>query len=162
MSFKFAQIFKSDNSALKSKVIDFWTSEKCMPEDEAKRRINEALLAILDANDNVVSVCSGKALYLDSLRDWFLYYRSYTKPEFRNLDFGKALLAQVIDFMNSLEVRTIEGVNVKGVYVVFENDILNESIKDFVTKKTKLTLIGFNDKNQQMRVAFFDGAKLKN
>ena len=161
MDFKFAQIFKTDNELLKSKVIKFWIDENCMSEKEAGKRINEALIAILDSDDNIVSVCSGKPYLVDSVRDWFLYYRTYTRPEYRNKDFAKALFVTVFDYFDNLDIRKIEGVDVKGIYVVFENDILNQSVTKFVTEKSRLTLIGFNEKNQQLRIAYFKNAELK-
>lgn len=158
---KIAQIYGVDNPTLKGKVLNFWVSEGCMSEIEANQRINQALAAVLDGENNVIAVCSGKALFVEQLKDWFIYYRAYTKPEFRNLDITKFLLNSVFQSLNKSEVRKLEGVEVKGIYIVFESEILNRFVKQFVHTDTKLALIGWNDKNQQIRVAYFDNTQMK-
>lgn len=132
-----------------------------MSEKEAHSRIKEVLAAVLDDNNNVIAVCSGKPYFVEQLKDWFIYYRAYTKPEYRNLDITKFLLNSVIQFMNKSEIRKIEGIDVKGVYIVFESEILNKFVKKFVASESKLTLIGWNEKDQQIRVAYFDDAQMK-
>jgi len=158
---KIAQVLGVDNPILKDKVLNFWISEGCMSEKEAHSRIKEVLAAVLDDNNNVIAVCSGKPYFVEQLKDWFIYYRAYTKPEYRNLDITKFLLNSVIQFMNKSEIRKIEGVDVKGVYIVFESEILNKFVKKFVASESKLTLIGWNEKDQQIRVAYFDDAQMK-
>jgi hypothetical protein len=115
---KIAQVLGVDNQILKDKVLNFWISEGCMSEKEAHSRIKEVLAAVLDDDNNVIAVCSGKPYFVEQLKDWFIYYRAYTKPEYRNLDITKFLLNSV-QFMNKSEIRKIEGVDVKGVYIVF-------------------------------------------
>lgn len=158
---KIAQVLGVDNPILKDKVLNFWISEGCMSEKEAHSRIKEVLAAVLDDDNNVIAVCSGKPYFVEQLKDWFIYYRAYTKPEYRNLDITKFLLNSVIQFMNKSEIRKIEGVDVKGVYIVFESEILNKFVKKFVASESKLTLIGWNEKDQQIRVAYFDDAQMK-
>ena len=158
---KIAQIYGVDNPTLKEKVLNFWVSEGCMPETEANQRIHQALAAVLDNDNNVIAVCSGKPLFVEQLKDWFIYYRAYTKPEYRNLDITKFLLNSVFQFLNKSETKTLEGVEVKGIYIIFESEILNKFVKHFVATDTKLTLIGWNDKNQQIRVSYFDNAQMK-
>lgn len=158
---KIAQVLGVDNQILKDKVLNFWISEGCMSEKEAHSRIKEVLAAVLDDDNNVIAVCSGKPYFVEQLKDWFIYYRAYTKPEYRNLDITKFLLNSVIQFMNKSEIRKIEGVDVKGVYIVFESEILNKFVKKFVASESKLTLIGWNEKDQQIRVAYFDDAQMK-
>jgi hypothetical protein len=157
---KIAQVLGVDNQILKDKVLNFWISEGCMSEKEAHSRIKEVLAAVLDDDNNVIAVCSGKPYFVEQLKDWFIYYRAYTKPEYRNLDITKFLLNSV-QFMNKSEIRKIEGVDVKGVYIVFESEILNKFVKKFVASESKLTLIGWNEKDQQIRVAYFDDAQMK-
>lgn len=158
---KIAQVLGVDNPILKDKVLNFWISEGCMSEKEAHSRLKEVLAAVLDDDNNVIAVCSGKPYFVEQLKDWFIYYRAYTKPEYRNLDITKFLLNSVIQFMNKSEIRKIEGVDVKGVYIVFESEILNKFVKKFVASESKLTLIGWNEKDQQIRVAYFDDAQMK-
>lgn len=158
---KIAQVLGVNNPILKEKVLNFWISEGCMSENEAHNRIKEVLAAVLDDDNNVIAVCSGKPYFVEQLKDWFIYYRAYTKPEYRNLDITKFLLNSVIQFMNKSEIRKIEGVDVKGVYIVFESEILNKFVKKFVASESKLTLIGWNEKDQQIRVAYFDDAQMK-
>jgi len=158
---KIAQIYGVDNPTIKEKVLNFWISEGCMPEAESHQRIHQALAAVLDNDNNVIAVCSGKPLFVEQLKDWFIYYRAYTKPEYRNLDITKFLLNSVFQFLNKSETKTLEGVEVKGIYIIFENEILNKFVRQFVHTDTKLTLIGWNDKNQQIRVSYFDNAQMK-
>lgn len=158
---KIAQVLGVDNPILKDKVLNFWISEGCMSEKEAHSRLKEVLAAVLDDDNNVIAVCSGKPYFVEQIKDWFIYYRAYTKPEYRNLDITKFLLNSVIQFMNKSEVRKIEGIDVKGVYIVFESEILNKFVKKFITSESKLTLIGWNEKDQQIRVAYFDDAQMK-
>lgn len=158
---KIAQVLGIDNPILKEKVLNFWISEKCMSEDEAHSRIKEDLAVILDDSNSVIAVCSGKPFFVKQLRDWFIYYRAYTKPEFRNLNITKLLLNSVYQFMNSSESKKLEGVEVKGIYIVFESDILNKFVKQFVVTDSNLSLIGFNEKEQQIRVAYFDDAQME-
>lgn len=158
---KIAQVLGVENPILKDKVLNFWISEGCMSEKEAHSRIKEVLAAVLDDDNNVIAVCSGKPFLVDQLKDWFIYYRAYTKPEYRNLDITRFLLNSVYQFLNNSEIKKLEGIEVKGIFIVFESEILNKFVKKFVTSDCNLTLIGWNEKNQQLRVAYFDDAQMK-
>jgi GNAT superfamily N-acetyltransferase len=154
---KIAQVYGSNNQTLKNKVINFWIEQKCLSEEEAKIRIEEALCALLDDDNNVIAISSGKVMWIDRLRDNFLYYRSYTKPEYRNQDLGKLLFKLSREYLNTNKIRG--GVEVKGIYIIYESEILNKNADDFV-RYNGLTLIGWTDKNQQIRVLYLDGAKI--
>jgi len=154
---KIAQVYGSENQNLKNKVINFWIEQKCLSEQEAKVRIEEALCAILDDDNNVIAISSGKVMWVDQLRDNFLYYRSYTKSEYRNQDLSVLLLKLSKDYLNAHNI--MGGVEVKGIYIIYESEILNKNVDDFV-RYSGLTLIGWTDKNQQIRVLYLDGAKI--
>ena len=108
---KVAQVYQSGNQNLKNKIINFWIEQKCLSESEAKVRVEEALCAILDDDNNIIAVSSGKLIWVDQLRDNFLYYRSYTKPEYRNQDLGKSLFTLSKEYLN--KNRIINSVEVK-------------------------------------------------
>ena len=154
---KIAQVYGSNNQTLKNKIINFWIEQKCLSEEEAKIRIEEALCALLDDDNNVIAISSGKVMWVDQLRDNFLYYRSYTKPEWRNQDLSVLLLKLSKEFLT--QNRIINSMEVKGIYIIYESEILNKNVDDFV-RYSGLTLIGWTEKNQQIRVLYLDGAKI--
>ena len=151
---EFAQVYGSLNQTLKNKVINFWIDQNCMPEDIAKLRVEEALFAILE-DGNIVAVCSGKPVWVDQLRDNFIYYRTYTKSDYRKKDLSKILFNLTKEYLN--KNRIINGIEMKGIYFIYESSILNK-LREFV--RPSGTLIGWTDKNQQIRVLYLDGAKI--
>ena len=58
------------------------------------------------------------------------------------------------------EVRIVDGIEVKGIYIIYESEILNTYVTDYV-RYSGLTLIGWTTQNQQIRVLYLDGASFK-
>jgi len=155
---KLLRLKGTSDTLLKEKVIDFWITQGCLSAADARSRVSEVFYIVLDESDEIIAVSSGKPIWVNSLRGHFLYYRSYTKPENRKQDLSKILMAETKSYLD--EVRIVDGIEVKGIYIIYESEILNTYVTDYV-RYSGLTLIGWTTQNQQIRVLYLDGASFK-
>ena len=143
---------------MNNKIINFWLKEEAFSIEVAKERVKECIFVALN-EDEIVGVCSGTPMYVDTLRDWFYYYRSYTKKDNRHEGLAKLLIKETCNYLNNN--RIIDNKELNGVYIIFQNELLNKYVKEYITKDTRLIFLGFNDKDQQTRVFYFEDSKFE-
>jgi len=142
---------------LREKIINLWVNEGVLSKEEANKRVNEVICAALDDNLEVMAICSGSPIYSEQLKEWFLYYRHFTNSKFRNNKLSIDLFYAAKEFFNNN--RKVNDVELKGLYIVYENEIYNKYYTKLVNDHGVI-LIGWTPNNNQIRVAFFDDVQI--
>lgn len=140
----------------KKDVLLFWEKEAAFSNPEiAKKRVDE-VIAIAREDQKIIGVSSGVKGIYESMNERFLFYRSFIGKEYRAHGLSKSLFNAVFDHFNQISSSE----NVIGIFVSFENTLLNKISRAVITECHNLTFIGFNENGIQLRVAYFDNAQL--
>jgi hypothetical protein len=151
------KVWNEDLPKLREKIINLWINEGVLSKEEANKRVNEVICAALDDNLEVMAICSGSPIYSEQLKEWFLYYRHFTNSKFRNNKLSIDLFYAAKEFFNNN--RKVNDVELKGLYIVYENEIYNKYYTKLVNDHGVI-LIGWTPNNNQIRVAFFDDVQI--
>lgn len=151
------KVWGEDFPRLREKIINLWISEGVLTKEDADKRVNEVICVALDDNLEVVAICSGSPIYSDQLKDWFLYYRHFTSPKFREKKLSIDMFYAAKEFFN--KNRKVNDVELKGLYIVYESQIYNKHYTKFINDHD-VVLVGWTPNNNQIRVSFFDDAQI--
>jgi len=152
---KIVKVFDLKDSEYFNKAVNFLQEQAGFSQENAANRSKEMLFLVLDENDIVIGSCSGYPIYVEELMGTFIYYRSFISPKNRHEGISIKLFKEVREYFNSN--RIYGPVELKGIYIIFENEILN-NINDYITKNG-LILIGFTKEKKQIRVSYFNNSK---
>jgi hypothetical protein len=162
---KLLQVYNNHNDEIDGKIIEFWTKEEALPnyEDEfVKTRLNEVIYVCLDSKtDEIIGVCSGNDVYYPFLKNHFFYFRVFVANAWRGENRGVAinLYYGAYDLFNKLEMFNLQ--KIVGILIVYESEHLNSVINYYFSEKYRnQSLIGFTEKDEQIRVSYFENVKM--
>ncbi|PIE69980.1 MAG: hypothetical protein CSA22_10385 [Deltaproteobacteria bacterium] len=141
-------------------VIDFWERTGLLPKAaDATERSRQVVFIVRDHRRQIVGVCSVYRQFVRRLTSQMLMFRTLIDKPFRRSGIGLELLKKTRDFFNA---RFIDGTDTDciGLMVILENRQLNAVVRRAVCPRTGFIFIGLNDRGQQMRVFYFDNAKI--
>ena len=156
-NFRFVKVFDNITEDVSKKIINMLVSENGFSPSDAEKRVHEILFIALDENDDIVGSCSGIPYFVKELNGWFLYYRSYTSTKARQNGLSYNIINVTRSYLN--DNRNFKGVELCGIYAIFESPLLNQ-LKNYIIPRSGLTLIGFTEEGYQIRVRYFDDAKI--
>jgi hypothetical protein len=110
---------------------------------------------VVKIKNEIVAVCSCYSIFVSQLNGDFLYYRSFVSKNYRNQNIAENLLQETYNYFNPL--RTFNLKEVKGIYIIFENELLNKYVRTYYHPLGGY-LIGFEKNGNQIRVKYFDNS----
>ena len=144
---------------LQSEIISFWEANGItLPDEEKIKRSQQAILIARDDNA-IVGLCTAFEMFLNHFGVHFLYYRSLVSKDYWRHGIAINLVIESRDFFEEQFKGGIQ-TKCKGILLELENDILNQTVRDAVWPRTKFIFVGNNKKGRQMRVYYFEGAKI--
>lgn len=158
---EFVPVWKNVGENLAAELVDFWVRNKAIVDaDKACVRARQAVCVARDADGAVVGVGTAIVQVLPRLRQPLYYYRQFFAPGMR----GKR---QTVPFFNFARM-VLESHNAKlkepeslGVLLELENAMLASRYVLAYEPFANSTFIGYSRKGLQLRVSYFDGAKLR-
>lgn len=151
-------VYGDISSKLKKEVLEFWTSERAiLDEDRAKKRVNE-LVAVCRKSDELVGVVTHMKYFYPPLQNYFHLRRTFVKESARNQGVMKALYMKVWNIFNEQEIYKKEGI--VGIMGIMENPILNSRNAAVWSDYGHSVLVGIDNRGFQIRASYFEGAKL--
>lgn len=162
---KLLQVYNNHNEDIDTKIIEFWTKEEALPsydEEFIKTRLNEVVYVCLESDTNeIIGICSGTAVYFEKLRNNFFYFRVFVAKEWRgnNRKVSINLYYGAYDLFNELEMFNLQ--KIVGILIIYESEHLNSVINYYHSEKYRnQVLIGYTEKNEQIRVSYFNNVKM--
>jgi hypothetical protein len=162
---KLLKVYNNHNEEIDGKIVAFWIKENALPnyeEEFLQSRINDVVYVCLDSsNDEIVGVCSGNSVYFEQLRNHFFYLRIFVAEKWRgnNRNVAINLYYGTYDLLNELKVFNLQ--NIVGILIVYESEHLNKVINYYHSEKYRnQVLVGFTDKNEQIRITYFNDVKM--
>jgi GNAT superfamily N-acetyltransferase len=161
---KLLQVYEHHTPEADAAIIEFWEAEKALPRydhDFVLQRVSEVLFVVLNDENEIVGVCSGIPSYFEQIRNHFLYFRVFVRPDWRGLNRGVAssLFYATFDLFDQLKV--INGQPIVGLLTVYESRHLN-GVVDFYhsAQHRNQVFIGWTPRDEQIRVSYFNDVRM--
>lgn len=151
------QTESADNDA---KVVEFWKRENALTNDvKIEERLRQVIVHAATQDGEIVAVSTAIPLTLPRLGQPMYYFRCFIGKDWR-----KSRL--VLNILNrSSEILEAYARDNKfpciGVLVELENARFAETLQQPIWKSTKFVFIGKSQRNLDLRVRYFRGARLK-
>jgi hypothetical protein len=151
--------WRRDNRQFESDAIDFWNRLGILPSDVSPEERAKELAAVAYKDGRMVAVTTIRLAQVKQVRARLGMLRAATDPEHRR---GHAAQALSVFTRAILERWAMEHPEEKvaGMGAVIQSEGLRGREKEPVWPTTLLTLIGWTGKDQQLRVTWFEDARL--
>jgi hypothetical protein len=139
-------------------VLALWAAEGIVPEDEARRRVHEVLMAAIDQETGLAGVSTVYLQRNAQLGMDLWHYRTYVGPAHRH---GQLAIQLLWHSRDHLKERYLSGEDTRASGMVME--VENQGLRMYFNKAywlySDFTFIGENERGDHVRVHYFPGAE---
>ncbi|MBP6514895.1 MAG: hypothetical protein KA224_06915 [Steroidobacteraceae bacterium] len=161
MDYEVIPVWQKLDAALEQEVVAFWLAEKVFAaEGPARARAKEIICIGRGADGGIAGVCSAVAKVVPRLRERLYFYRSYVRAADRRKGLALELLKAARPVLESYEA-SLPAPQCIGVLLEIENRGLADYQGAALWKQTGYAFIGYSPRGLDMRVRYFDGARLQ-
>jgi GNAT superfamily N-acetyltransferase len=150
------ELFAEQDLVSEQDVVDLWTSEALLKEEEARRRLDELLLVATTPSGELAGLATTFLKRNDQLRAELWHYRTFVAESHRQTNVA---LAMALTARDHLVQRFVSREDDRGLGIIFE--IENEILKRFepraVWPRTGFAFIGETPRGAHVRVHYFPG-----
>lgn len=142
------------------RVREFWRSQGLLTDEaEIGRRLRQ-ICCLASLSDRLVGVSTARLALIPQLRASFFFFRCAVLPEFRQQGVARALAVRCRDTLSDWSRRNPEA-HACGMATVVESPLLSEFAKLPQWPASGLSLIGYTEQGQQLRIVWFEHARLE-
>lgn len=159
-AFNFVTHWKQESETDDAAVTAFWEAEKALSGDvKTADRLRQVVLRAQTAEGTVAAVCTAIPLTLPRLAQPMYYYRCFIGKEFRKTRLVFKILVRAFAVLE--EYARANDYPCIGLLLELENARFGERLRTPVWPTTKFIYVGKSQRNLDLRVRYFRGAKLK-
>jgi len=159
--FTFVRHWKLENAENDERVMAFWKREGALANDaQAKERLPQVVMHAQDANGEVAAVCTAVPVNHPRLNgEPVYYYRCFVGKAWRKTRLLMFITAQAKDVLE--EYAIANNYPCVGIIVELENARFTKKWRMPVWPYVPFVYIGKSQRNAELRVYYFRGARLK-
>ncbi|MBS0569067.1 MAG: hypothetical protein JSS28_00520 [Proteobacteria bacterium] len=158
--FTFVRHWKEQNSANDELAQAFWKSEGALANDaQIKERLSQIVLHAKDADGRLAAVCTAVPVQHPRLEQPVYYYRCFVGKDWRKTRLLLFITAQATSVLE--EYAIAHGYPCVGVLVELENTRFTKKWRMPVWPYVPFVFIGKSQRNAELRIYYFAGARLK-
>lgn len=161
---KVLQVYNNHDIEIDDKIVEFWKQEQALPSSDLQsisQRLSEVLFIVLNDVDEIVGVSSGIPLYFEQIKNHFLYFRLFVRPDYRGENRGVAMAMYYATFDLFDQLKEISSQKIIGVLIVYESAHLNKVINYYHSEKYRnQVFVGWTPNNEQIRITYFNDIKM--
>lgn len=155
----FQNLWGLSKSEYSEEIRQIWLKYNLIPSvDRADERLNQVLYVVQNKDNNIIGISTVYPVYVKPLRNHFFTYRCMLVPGHGVQGLLTALTLESFKFLES--VYEEETPRCIGIIAEIENKKIEKRHREAVYPKTKLTLIGYSKKGNEIRVYYFKGVKI--
>jgi len=159
-AFNFVAHWQTESAENDAKVVEFWKSEGALASDvKADERLRQVILHAETADGEVAAVSTAVSMTLPRLGQPMYYFRCFVGKKWRK----SRLVFRVLN--RSSEILEAYARENKfpciGVLLELENARFADKLQQPVWPTTKFVYVGKSQRNLDLRVRYFKGARLK-
>jgi hypothetical protein len=158
--FTFVTHWKQESESDDNAVTEFWKAEGALSNDvKTAERLRQVVLRAQTADGKVAAVCTAIPMTLPRLAQPMYYYRCFVGKEFRKTRLVFKILVRAFDALEDY-ARANEYPCI-GLLLELENSRFSDRLRAPVWPTTKFVYVGKSQRNLDLRVRYFRGARLK-
>jgi hypothetical protein len=141
-------------------ILAMWARESAVqPQEEAQRRVHEAINVVMDRDEGVVAVSTAFVQRSPQLDLNLWYFRTFVSTPHRNTHVATQLTMHNRDL---LEQRFASGEDTRAAGVAFEleNQGMRKYLNTAIWQPVNFIYVGDNDRGIPVRVHYFPGARV--
>ncbi len=154
-------VWQTDDPAVASDVVTLWSELAAVfPKDRADRL--KELVAVAYDGDKIVGACTARSIDYRVLRTNVFYVRPVILPSQQHDEVLIGLLSAAKRVLQPW-AQTHPGERAKGILVMFDSDAFDALTLEPILRRAdvELVLTGYTDVGRQIRVQWFDAARLE-
>ena len=160
LPFTFITHWKQESESDDNAVTEFWKAEGALSNDvKTAERLRQVILRAQTADGKVAAVCTAIPMTLPRLAQPMYYYRCFVGKEFRKTRLVFKILVRAFACLE--EYARTNAYPCIGVLLELENSRFNDRLQTPVWPTTKFLYIGKSQRNLDLRIRYFRGARLK-
>ncbi|MGV8995926.1 MAG: hypothetical protein ACOH12_03150 [Parvibaculaceae bacterium] len=152
MTIEYVEAWKKNDPKLESDARRIWSDPGVLPPGIGAEDRIEQLAVVAYENGELAGLSTLNVLTFSPLKQKFAFFRGYVLPDFRLREVGRDI---VLETYNRIEAYALANPQEKiaGMMAVVQIPNVGENPQG---KKIKMTLIGYTNDNQQVRLTWFD------
>jgi hypothetical protein len=161
---KVLQVYDNHDLEIDDKIIEFWKEHNALPSTDLQfmtQRLQEVLFVMLNESDEIVGISSGAPVYYEQIRNHFLYFRLFVRPDYRGNNQGVSITMYYATFDLFDKLKEISRQSIIGLLIVYESEHLNKVINYYHSEKYRnQVFVGWTPNNEQIRITYFNDLKM--
>jgi len=158
--FQFVPHWKLEHTADDEAILAFWKNEGAVPDEtKAKERLNQIVVHARDASGAIAGVCTVVPINHPRLGQPMYYYRCFIGKAWRKSRLVFTMLNRAFDTLEAY--ARAHDYPCIGVVLELENSRFGKTLRAPVWPSTGFIYIGVSQRNLDLRVRYFRGARLK-
>ncbi|MDO8287838.1 MAG: hypothetical protein Q7T44_01330 [Parvibaculum sp.] len=151
MTTTYIDAWRKSDPKLEAAATAFWTELNLLPEGAtAAERLKELAVLAYDGA-TLIGVSTLKINFFDQLRQKFAFAREAIRPEYRLQSVGRDLMLATREVIEPYALAHPEE-EIAGIGAIYQAPGIG---KRGIGRKTRLALIGYTAKNEQVRIGWF-------
>ncbi len=148
-----------NDAAIQADAKALWARLAVLPgRGDLDQRADELVCAAY-VNDELAAVATAFVRDIEFLRARFAMFRTVVAPEFRGHSVARKIAGVAREILEQWSYDHPEE-KVMGMATVVTNDDINGKPRGAIWRSSGLVLVGYNDRDEQIRVAWFDHARV--
>ncbi|MEP6483740.1 MAG: hypothetical protein ABJB01_04770 [Rudaea sp.] len=158
--FKLVTHWQEPAGDIDTAVLAFWQREGALSADiKADERLRQVILHAETADGEVAGVCTAITMTLPRLGQPMYYYRCFIGKQWRKTRLVNTLLLGACEVLEAY--ARANDYPCIGVLLELENSRFGQTLQRPIWHATKFVYIGKSQRNLDLRVRYFAGARLK-
>ena len=158
--FTFVTHWKQESESDDNAITEFWKTEGALSNDvKTAERLRQVILRAQTADGKVAAVCTAVPMTLPRLAQPMYYYRCFIGKDFRKTRLVIEILGRAFDVLE--EYARANRYPCVGVLLELENSRFTDRLRTPVWPFVPFIYIGKSQRNLDLRVRYFRGARLK-
>jgi hypothetical protein len=158
--FQFVPHWKIENTESDDAILAFWKSENAVPDEaKARERLKQVVLHVRDASGAVAGVCTAMPAQHPRLGQPMYYYRCFIGKAWRKTRLVFTMLIRAFDILEAYARE--HDFPCIGMVLELENPRFGKTLRAPVWPSTGFVYVGISQRNLDLRVRYFRGARLK-
>lgn len=153
----YVDVWRKPDAKVREDAKALWARLKALPPDIDPEARADELCVVAYVGDQLAAVSTAELARLDFLRQRFAFWRVLVAPEFRRNALSREIQGRSRQALEAWSVDHPEE-NVLGMATIVQNERVLALPRRAIWRSSGLALVGYTDKNEQIRVAWFDHA----
>jgi len=153
-------VWQEISNELNNEIVEFWRRNDALPPGEdPEERADQVVFIVRNEREEIVALCTAVKTFVSRFKNDFYLYRTMTDATYREQGVAMDLLIRTRDFFE----KRFKEEKIKtciGILFNLENERLGAVFREAIRPRTKFIFMGYNNRDQQIRAYYFDGAEI--